>query len=60
VFECSIRDFFECQNIVEACWFEAFFTQFCEVFERQNPAMDTKGKSASDQGSYEDVLDGFC
>jgi hypothetical protein len=35
VFECSIRDFFECQNIVEACWFEAFFTQFCLVFECQ-------------------------
>ena len=25
VFEYSIRDFFECQNIVEACWFQAFF-----------------------------------
>ena len=36
VFEYSIRDFFECQNIVEACWFSAFFTQFCEVFECQN------------------------
>jgi hypothetical protein len=35
VFECSIRDFFECQNVVEACWFGAFFTQFYEVFERQ-------------------------
>jgi len=33
VFECSIRDFFECQNVVEACWFSAFFTQFCMVFE---------------------------
>jgi hypothetical protein len=33
VFEYSIRDFFEAQNIVEACWFQAFFTQFCEVFE---------------------------
>jgi len=35
VFEYSIRDFFECQNVVEACWFEAFFTQFCEAFKRQ-------------------------
>jgi hypothetical protein len=35
VFECSIRDFFECQNVVEACWFGAFFTQFREVFECQ-------------------------
>ena len=30
-----MRDFFECQNVVEACWFEGFFTQFCEVFECQ-------------------------
>jgi hypothetical protein len=35
VFECSIRDFFECQNVVEACCFGAFFTQFCLVFECQ-------------------------
>ena len=35
MFEYSIRDFFECQNIVEACWFSAFFTQFCMVFECQ-------------------------
>jgi hypothetical protein len=35
VFEYSIRDFFEPQNIVEACWLEAFFTQFREVFEGQ-------------------------
>ena len=35
MFEYSIRDFFEPQNIVEACWFEAFFTQFCDVFECQ-------------------------
>jgi len=35
VFEYSTRDFFECQNIVEACWFEGFSTQFCEVFECQ-------------------------
>jgi hypothetical protein len=33
VFERSIRDFFECQNVVEACWFEALFTQFCLIFE---------------------------
>jgi hypothetical protein len=33
VFECSIRDFFEAQNVVEACWFQGFFTQFCEAFE---------------------------
>jgi len=33
VFEYSIRDFFECQNNVEACWFGAFFTQFREAFE---------------------------
>jgi hypothetical protein len=32
-FEYSIRDFFEAQNVVEACWFQAFFTQFCEAFE---------------------------
>jgi hypothetical protein len=32
-FEYSNRDFFEPQNIVEACWFEAFFTQFHEAFE---------------------------
>jgi hypothetical protein len=36
VFEYSIRDFFEAQNVVEACWFRAFFTQFCGVFECQN------------------------
>ena len=36
MFEYSIRDFFECQNIVEPCWFSAFFTQFCLVFECQN------------------------
>ena len=35
MFEYSIRDFFECQNVVEACWFSAFFTQFCLVFECQ-------------------------
>jgi hypothetical protein len=35
VFEYSIRDFFECQNVVEACWSSAFFTQFREVFECQ-------------------------
>jgi hypothetical protein len=35
VFEYSIRDFFECQNVVEACWFGAFFTQFREAFECQ-------------------------
>jgi hypothetical protein len=35
VFEYSIRDFFECLNIVEACWFGAFFTQFRGVFEWQ-------------------------
>ena len=35
MFECSIRDFFECQNVVEACWFGAFFTQFSLVFECQ-------------------------
>jgi len=35
VFEYSTRDFFEPQNIVEACWFEGFSTQFCEVFECQ-------------------------
>ena len=28
VFEYPMRDFFEAQNIVEACWFEVFFTQF--------------------------------
>jgi hypothetical protein len=33
VFEYSIRDFFECQNVVEACWFQAFFTQFREALE---------------------------
>ena len=36
MFEYSIRDFFECQNNVEPCWFEAFFTQFREAFEGQN------------------------
>ena len=35
MFECSIRDFFECQNVVEACWFSAFFTQFRLFFECQ-------------------------
>jgi hypothetical protein len=35
VLEHSIRDFFEPQNVVEAYWFLAFFTQFWEVFERQ-------------------------
>ena len=35
MFECSTRDFFECQNIVETCWFGAFFTQFRLVFECQ-------------------------
>jgi len=35
VFEYSNRDFFECQNIVETCWFEAFFTKFREAFEGQ-------------------------
>ena len=32
-FEHSNRDFFETQNVVEACWFRCFFTQFCGVFE---------------------------
>jgi hypothetical protein len=35
VFEYSSGDFFECQNIVEACCFQVFFTQFCLVFECQ-------------------------
>jgi hypothetical protein len=33
VFEYSIRDFFEPQNVVEQCWFLAFFTQFSGAFE---------------------------
>jgi hypothetical protein len=33
VFEYSIRDFFECQNVVEAFWFGAFLSQFREVSE---------------------------
>jgi hypothetical protein len=33
VFEYSSRDLFECQNVVEVCWFQVFFTQTREVFE---------------------------
>jgi hypothetical protein len=51
-FEYSMRDFFEPQNVVEACWFRCFFTQFHEAFECKNPAMGTEGRSALGQGSY--------
>jgi hypothetical protein len=45
-FEYSIRDFSEPQNVVEACWFRAFFTQFHEASECKNPAIGSKGRSA--------------
>jgi len=35
VFEYSIRDFFECQNIVEVCWFYASVCSICDFFEAQ-------------------------
>jgi hypothetical protein len=50
-FEYSMRDFFEPQNIVEQCWFLAFLLNSARFLSNQNPAMDTKGKSALDQGS---------
>jgi hypothetical protein len=50
VFEYSIRDFFEPQNVVEACWFRAFFTQFWKVFEDKS-ATPTTQKTAV-QGTF--------
>jgi hypothetical protein len=35
VFEYSIRDFFECQNDVEVCWFHASVCSIRDFFEAQ-------------------------
>jgi hypothetical protein len=38
-FEYSIRDFFEPQNIVEACWLGTFLTQFRGVLSVKSLGM---------------------
>jgi hypothetical protein len=63
VFEYSNGDFFECQNIVEQCWFSAFLTQFCLVFECQKfrcAEFLVLGVSVCSCGRFRDFFEAQC